>query len=83
MIEAILNQDGTVCNPPKNPLKEKWEASYPPCQDNFDYHCMFCDKCHYGDYWKVPEEDKKIWGEYVKEYTEYMREHNPSSCLYI
>lgn len=83
MIEAILNDDGTVCDPPKNPLAEKWSKLYPPSQMPQysqvcdDYSCMWCGRCPQGSYWKVPEEDIDVYNKYVEEYRKYMREHNP------
>lgn len=83
-IEVILNEDGTEYNPPVNPLTEKWTRLYPPIpmpqysQVCDGYSCMYCDRCPQGDQWKCPEEDIEIWTQYVKEYGEYMREHNPS-----
>lgn len=84
MIKAILNDDGTVYNPPKNPLKEKWDRLYPPTsmpqysQVCDGYSCMWCGRCPKGSDWKVPEEDREVWEEYQKQIREYDRIHNPS-----
>lgn len=73
MIEVILNDDGTVYEPPKNPLKEKWDKLYPPIpmwqysQVCDGYSCMWCGRCPRGDNWKCPEEDKEVYEEYLKE----------------
>lgn len=83
-ITTILNDDGTEYNPPKNPLLEKWEKLYPPTpkpeysQVCDGYSCMWCGRCPSGDNWKVPEEDKEAYGQYMKEFEKYMREHNPN-----
>ena len=75
MICTILNDDGTEFNPPVNPLKEKWDKLYPSC--NFGgYNCMYCRDCPKGDYWKVPEEDREIYEEYLKESYKYLKSHN-------
>ena len=73
---TIMNDDGTIFNPPTNPLTEKWEQLYPVCKNGLSYRCMFCNKRPYGDYWKVPKEDMEIYEEYKREYDEYLRAHN-------
>ena len=79
----LINEDGTEYNPPKNPLEEKWNKLYPPIpmpqysQVCDGYSCMCCGRCPNGSYWKVPEEDKEVWGKYVQEKREYHRLHNP------
>ena len=84
LIDKILNEDGTVCEPPVNPLWEKWEKLYPPTpmpqysQVCNGYTCMWCDRCPSGDYWEVPEEDREAYEEHSKKVTEYMKLHNPS-----
>lgn len=83
MIEEILNEDGTPYNPPKNPLVEKWSKLYPPkpmpqySQVCDGYSCMYCDRCPEGGDWKVPEEDKEVWEQFIKQKREYDRVHNP------
>ena len=83
MIEVILNEDGTVYDPPKNPLEEKWNKLYPPTpmpqysQVCDDYSCMWCGRCPDGDHWKVPEEDREVWDEYQRQRLEYDKIHNP------
>lgn len=90
MIKLIINEDGTTFDPPKNPLKEKWDELYPPTpmpeysQICDGYSCMWCGRCPEGDDWKVPEEDKEIWEQYQKQVDEYNKIHNPDSLgLYI
>ena len=84
MIETIVNDDGTVYDPPKNPLAEKWSKLYPPSpmpqysQVCDGYSCMWCGRCPQGSYWKVPEEDKEVWEQYQEEFREYNMIHNPS-----
>lgn len=75
MIETILNEDGSVFAPPKNPLVEKWDSLYPPCEHE-GYNCMFCRDCRFGDYWKCPEEDREVYEQWAKEYNEYFFAHN-------
>lgn len=81
MNNDIIFPDGTIFDPPKNPLKEKWDKLYPPvpkpeysevCDG---YSCMGCGRCPSGDYWKVPEEDKEIYEQYKKEFDEYCDSH--------
>ena len=73
--------DGTLFEPPVNPLKEKWDKLYPPTpkpqysQVCDGYSCMWCGRCPNGDYWKVPEEDKDIYDKWYKEYTDYCDSH--------
>lgn len=70
----VINEDGTNFNPPKNPLADKWsksECGHPT------YRCMYCDKCHYGDYWEVPDEDKEEYEKYCNSFSEYIKNHNP------
>jgi hypothetical protein len=76
-IERLMNTDGTEFSPPKNPLAEKWRKLYPVCDSGFNYSCMFCNKCPYGEYWHVPEEDKDEYTKYRKEVTSYIETHNP------
>lgn len=85
IITGIINEDGTDFYPPKNPLKEKWDDLYPPNQryksriNCEGYSCIWCDKCPNGYHWKVPEEDKEIWDQHIKEIHEYLKEHNPTT----
>ena len=71
--------DGTPYNPPKNPLKEKWDKLYPPCDlsDNgdFDYSCILCSKCPNSEYWEIPAEDKAIWEQHRIDVEKYVEEH--------
>lgn len=75
MITQIVNEDGTICNPPVNPLIFKWKKSECGLPS---YNCMYCNKCHYGDYWEVPDEDKEEYGKYLNKLSEYNKIHNPS-----
>ncbi len=81
---VVLNEDGSVFNPPKNPLTKKWLEKYPPVsmsqysQVCDGYSCMWCGRCPHGENWKVPEEDMEEWNKYRKELEEYDRNHNPS-----
>ena len=68
-------RDGTPFNPPKNPLKEKWDKLYPSCQDSWDYGCMFCGKCHFGDHWKIPKEDRELWNQFQSDMDAYVEAH--------
>lgn len=80
----IVNEDGTPCNPPQNPLIEKWGRLYPSIpkpelsQVCDGYSCGWCDRCPSGSLWAVPEEDLPVWKEYQQELDEYNRIHNPS-----
>lgn len=84
-ITGIVNEDGTEMDDyPENPLKEKWDKLYPPTQ-RYDsgvncegYSCMWCSKCPHGSYWKVPEEDREVYNEHLKQCYEYHKIHNPS-----
>ena len=70
--------DGTPFNPPKDPLKDKWDNLYPACKkggEAWDYACMFCGKCPFGDHWKVPEEDKAVWKQYQADMEAYVNAH--------
>lgn len=55
MNNNIVFFDGTIFDPPKNPLKEKWNKLYPPIsKPNWSqvcdgYSCMWCDRCPNGD----------------------------------
>lgn len=49
----------------------KNECSHP------SYHCMYCDKCHYGDYWEIPDEDKEEYEKYCNSFSDYIKKHNP------
>lgn len=85
----IENEDGTICNPPKNPLMEKWLKLYPPkpmpqySQVCDVYSCMWCGRCPHGDNWKCPEEDKEEYEKWLKEYDDYMKLHNPSDYKWV
>lgn len=84
LIKKIVNEDGTDYNPPQNPLKEKWDRLYPPTpmpqysQVCDGYSCMWCGRCPSGSNWKVPEEDKDVWEQFIEQRREYDRVHNPS-----
>ena len=75
VIEELLNEDGTVYNPPVNPLKEKWEQLYPPIpmaqysQVCDGYSCMWCGRC---------PEDREVYEKYLQRRKEYNMAHNPS-----
>lgn len=81
----IVNEDGTpvLLGRPKNPLEEKWNRLYPPtAMPQFSqicdgYSCMWCGRCPRGNNWKVPDEDKEVWDDYLKQCREYDRIHNP------
>jgi len=81
MNNNIIFSDGTVFNPPENPLKDKWNKLYPPIPHPHEsqvcdgYSCMWCGRCPKGDYWKVPEEDKDIYENYKKEFDDYCNSH--------
>ena len=81
MTNEITFPDGTPFDPPKNPLKEKWDKLYPPTPMPYysqvcdGYSCMWCGRCPSGDYWKVPEEDKDIYDKWYKEYNDYCDSH--------
>lgn len=78
----LVNDDGTLFEPPVNPLQEKWDRLYSPTpkpeysQVCDGYSCMYCGRCPKGSYWKVPDEDKEVWDTYQKELTAYFKEHN-------
>lgn len=82
----IVNEDGTALGFefPENPLKEKWDAAYPPIpmpqysQVCDGYSCMWCNRCPRGGYWKVPDEDKELWDKYQCQIRECQERHNPS-----
>lgn len=74
MIEKILNEDGTEYSPPPNPLAEKWKKLYPSCGSG-GYKCMYCGKCPYGEYWKVPEEDRDEYAAYGRVLCQYNLDH--------
>lgn len=92
-IEALLNEDYTPFNPPENPLKEKWIKLYTPIKDgeqcspyikNEDgsdipnYSCVLCtENCPHQPDFKIPEEDKEEYENYMNELREYNRIHNP------
>ena len=91
LFNSITFPDGTIFDPPKNPLKEKWDKLYPPipkpeysevCDG---YSCIGCSRCPNGDYWKVPEEDKDIYEQYRKEFDNYCDNHggllNATVCI--
>ncbi len=64
-------KDGTLYNPPKNPLYDK----YPMCKNGLAYECMWCDKCPLGDKFSPKEEDKEIYDKYEKDFFEYLNNH--------
>ena len=76
-------KDGTPFEPPEDPLAEKWNKLYPPCQSIWDYNCMFCDKCAYGDQWEIPTEDKELWEKHRKVLDEYADAHGGWENLII
>lgn len=78
-IDKIVNEDGTDFTPPIIPEYQELKDRYPECKTGFDYKCMYCDKCMYGDYFKPANEyEKQILEKQAKAYEEYLLEHNPS-----
>lgn len=69
-------------SPPRNPLKEKWDALYPTCE-SLGYKCIYCGKCPLGDDWKVPEEDKEVWKEHVQAVHNYLLDHERTIMIDI
>jgi len=72
---TVLFKDGTLVNPPLNPLQEKWNKLYPSCATQIDdyYRCMWCDKCPNGEHWKCPDEDTaayQVWRFEIDQYYE-------------
>lgn len=53
-------------------------------QDNgapyMNYGCVLCTetRCQHSTRWKVPEEDKETWEQYLQDIKEYNRIHNPN-----
>ena len=80
MIE-LYNEDGTLYEPPVNPLKEKWDKLYPPTpmpqysQVCDGYSCAYCGRCPSGEYWECPEEDREEYERYFKKVREYNEAH--------
>ena len=91
MNSDIVFSDGTIFDPPKNPLKEKWDKLYPPIpKPNWSqvcdgYSCMWCERCPNGDGWQAPEEDKEEYEKYKKEFNEYCDSHGGllNAAIYI
>ena len=81
--DLIINEDGTLYDPPPNPLKEKWNKLYPPTpmpqysQVCDGYSCMYCGRCPHGDLWTTPDEDVDVMNEYLAKLKEYHKIHNP------
>ena len=82
----IVNEDGTkISDLPINPLIEKWKKEFPMMDVCYEidkskienYTCLTCDKCQYGEFFKIPKEDLKIYKEYLHELNEYDKIHNP------
>lgn len=44
-----------------------------------NYSCVLCneEKCRYSSNWKVPDEDKAVWDDYLRQVEEYNKIHNP------
>lgn len=82
IIKSIVNEDGTMFDPPKNPLKEKWDKLYPPTpmpqysQVCDGYSCMHCGRCPNGELWKCPAEDKEVFKAYQSSVRDYIFAHN-------
>lgn len=53
--------------PPVNPFRDKWNSLI--CNFGFSYSCLFCNKCPYGEYWKIPSEDEQ-----APEYRKFLRD---------
>ena len=80
----IINEDGTTMEDfPINPLEDKWNKIFPEIpkpeysQVCDGYSCMWCGRCPKGEGWKVPEEDKKSYKDYMMEVFKYHSIHNP------
>ena len=77
-ITNIINEDGTSFTPP---ITNEWyqlKKKYPPCNMGFNYKCMYCGDCLYGDYFRPNEDEKQILDKQRKVYKEYLLEHNQS-----
>lgn len=55
----IVNEDGTVYDPPIIPEYAELKETYPTCE-LIGHGCTFCDKCLLGDYFKPTEEEDMI-----------------------
>ena len=73
----LINEDGTLLEPPVNPLQEKWDQAVPNCGIN--YKCMYCDnkQCYHSADWECPEEDKEVYEQHKEELSQYIQQHNP------
>lgn len=72
----VFFTDGTVYDPPENPLIEKWKQKYPPkCKYYDDLSCAWCYKCPKGGYWDVPEEDKEEYERWQQDVMDYNNAH--------
>ena len=75
---TIVNDDGTLYEPPILPEYEALKKKYPQCKGGFDYRCMYCNKCLLGDYFVPTDEDKPILKAQRLAIDTYILEHNPS-----
>lgn len=48
-------------------------------REMMNYSCVICRnaKCRHSDSWRVPEEDKEAYNDWMREYEEYINKHNP------
>ena len=74
---AILNEDGTEFNVPKDPEYDKLIPDNCIPRGRDPYMCMFCGRCPLGDNFVPNLEQREIIDRHRAMVDAYIAEHNP------
>ena len=82
-MSGIYNHDGAPFEPPRSLEYDAYIKSIICDKGGFGYHCMYCNKCIYGDYFKPSSELQVILDEHAQMIEQYAKQHNPNGITDI
>ena len=77
-MSSMYNYDGTPFESPTLSEYRDYMNSIVCDKGGFGYHCMYCSKCIYGDYFEPSPELKGILNRQAQMTEEYAYQHNPN-----